>query len=483
MENSTNRTFYNMEETDELVKEYKEDRKKKGDKFVAFRTRFPDELVGAIKSIGLDWEKDIGMCKKANHDGARDRVEEYDFTRCGIEFDNSKAKDVIANHSVLVARTEDKDDLMNDLINRFGSQCSFRTANTKSITCQLGTYVAPRGVWRNPCEVVPGCTQPIANIKYPICIVSYKRANEYGRTHLLLSKMKIPHYIFVEPQEADEYRKWLIQGGTDEYGRIVVAPDDFSKFNMGSTPMRNLILEWAWKRDLDRVWILDDNIKEYLRYYQGTKNPIRANEIFASVERYIDCFDNVGLVSHNFNPFINEGDYRSCIVKNGKCYSSMLVPVKLKVRRGYNQGLMIRFRYKHQEDNLISMEYISNGYCNLCFNHILYDKNTSGVDKGGNAVSIYKTNQKTKDGEGYKERYEYFECVLKMLAMEGKLRFKDGKGVNDLIKRSTTMKSKEYHASLDYTCLLEHDRNDIKIKKDRAKYKPLEFVELYFVKK
>ena len=106
MENSTNRTFYNMEETDELVKEYKEDRKKKGDKFVAFRTRFPDELVGAIKSIGLDWEKDIGMCKKANHDGARDRVEEYDFTRCGIEFDNSKAKDVIANHSVLVARTE-----------------------------------------------------------------------------------------------------------------------------------------------------------------------------------------------------------------------------------------------------------------------------------------------------------------------------------------------------------------------------------------
>ena len=121
----------------------------------------------------------------------------------------------------------------------------------------------------------------------------------------------------------------------------------------------------------------------------------------------------------------------------------------------------IRFRYKHQEDNLMSMEYINKGYCNLCFNSVVYDKETSGRDKGGNATDIYKVKEGDTDGEGYKERYEYFECILKILQMEGKLKLKEGKTIDDLLKRSKTMVSKQYHSKLNYGVFVVCD-NEIK---------------------
>jgi hypothetical protein len=71
---------------------------------------------------------------------------------------------------------------------------------------------------------------------------------------------------------------------------------------MGSTPMRNFILDFWLKKGEKRVWILDDNIKYYKRLYQGVKNEIYSVEIFKSLERYITNYENVGLVSHNFNP-------------------------------------------------------------------------------------------------------------------------------------------------------------------------------------
>jgi len=224
---------------------------------------------------------------------------------------------------------------------------------------------------------------------------------------------------------------------------------------MGSTSMRNYILKWARNKGFSRTWMLDDNIKEYRRYLQGVKNEIIGTEIFASIERYIERYNNVGAVSHNFAPFICENDDRPCLVKNGKCYSSMLLPTA--------KG--IKFRYKHQEDNLISMEFIEKGLCNLCFNHILYNKDTSGTNKGGNRETIYNCKNKKSDGDGYKERFEYFEAILKVLYFEKKITLKEGRTLEDLMTRSTTMKSKEYHAKVDYKALKNNEINNI-IKKD-----------------
>ena len=127
---------------------------------------------------------------------------------------------------------------------------------------------------------------------------------------------------------------------------------------MGGTPGRNFILDWGLSNGHERVWMLDDNIKEYLRLYQGLKYPIKSPVIFTHIEDYISRYDNVGAVSHNLHSQVRQGDFRTCIVKNDKSYSSMCLPTNPDVR----------FRYKHQEDNLMSIEFIEKGYCNLCFN-------------------------------------------------------------------------------------------------------------------
>ena len=379
--------------------------------------------------------KDSGFCKKKDKLD-RDYTDEYEFYT--MDYDNKKSKDMMCNHSVCYT-TKDNVDLLKNLIANSFPKKTFQNSSPTTISVNLTPYINPRGIiWYGKNET---------ETEYPICIVSYKRANEYGRTHKYLTKCKIQHYLYVEEDEYDEYEKWY-----DSSYCWLIKGKNFSQQNMGSTPMRNFILDFWCSQCEDRVWILDDNIKCYKRLYQGVKNDIYSVEIFKSLERYITNYENVGLVSHNFNPKVNEGDMRTCIVKNGKSFSSMLVKCDPE----------IRFRYKHQEDHLISMEYIEKGYCNLCFNNVVYDKNTSGMDKGGNREGIYKCKDKKIDGDGYKERYEYFVNIINELYNDGKLTLVDGIKTSSLVSRSKTMKSKKYHAEVNYRMLKNNSINEIK---------------------
>jgi hypothetical protein len=220
---------------------------------------------------------------------------------------------------------------------------------------------------------------------------------------------------------------------------------------MGSTPMRNYILRYfKWYRK-ERVWLLDDNIKCYKRLYKTGKNIIEDIEIFTSIENYVMRYDNVGIASHNFNPEVREGGCRNIICKNGKCYSSMLIPLNND----------IKFNHKHQEDNFISIEYVCKGYTNLCFNHILYDKNTSGDDGGGNTTFIYK---KEEGDIGRKERYDYSFETAERLINSGEIKLKKGKTLNNFIFHKPS-KHEYWHCEFQYEMLENYDKNHI-IKKD-----------------
>jgi hypothetical protein len=203
---------------------------------------------------------------------------------------------------------------------------------------------------------------------------------------------------------------------------------------MGSTPMRNYILDQF--EYCSRIWLLDDNIKCYKRLYDGVKNDIEDIEIFTSIEKYICNYDNVGIVSHNFNPDVREGGCRPIIIKNGKCYSSMLIPTDEE----------FRFKHKHQEDNFISIESICKGYTNLCFNHILYDKNTSGQDGGGNTKFIYK---KDENDIGRKDRYDYSFETTKKLIESGDIILKKDKTIDSFIFHKP-LKHEYYHVNFNF---------------------------------
>ncbi len=134
---------------------------------------------------------------------------------------------------------------------------------------------------------------------------------------------------------------------------------------------------------------------------------------------------------------------RSVIVENGKSYSCMLIPTN-SLRK---DGTLIRFSGKHQEDNFLSLDFICNDYTTLCFNHIFYNKNTSGVDKGGNRESIYKDDDKQK---GRIERTEFFINKTKRLLQQGIIKPKKSSyTINDLLV-SSPQKNEEVHMKFMY---------------------------------
>ena len=410
-------------------------------------TRIIDKHIPTIKMI--DGFTDAVPCKRDAKTLERDKVGLYDFNT--IDYTNANAKDNIINHLNIYTLLKDYDHLVDELKKIFGDDIKIKKNSKLSQSLHIGDIKGIRGKWTCDNDPTP---------KFPIAIVSYSRCNQYGRTHKTLTDMKVKHYLFVEPDQHEEYFKWY----NPEYCTLIMGSENYHTHQMGSTPMRNYILDYFKEKGFSKCWLLDDNIKRYVKLQHGTKNAIVSSVVFTHIENYVEQYNNVGIASHNFSPEVRENDCRTCLVKNGKQFSSLLIPLDND----------IRFRYKYNEDHLISMEYINKGFCNLCFNSVSYDKNTSGSDKGGNAQGIYKVGDNAIDG--YKLKYYYTKCLLTVLQMEGKLKLIDGKTTTDLMIFKK-MVSKDFHAKFDYSMLIG---NDNKIFKNTFHHQSIEIPTLVF---
>ena len=253
------------------------------------------------------------------------------------------------------------------------------------------------------------------DIKYKINILSLGRyKDKLGTTHKILTKMKIHHFMFVESDEYELYNNWINQ----EYCQLINSGYNYSKeLNEGGQHMRNFIIEYWLERGEEFIWMLDDNISDYQRLNNGKKFKIESKEIFTSIEHYISHFDNIGLCSHNITSFVRGGSVRPCMLINEKHFSSLLI----------NITTGIRFRFKYNEDHILSIDNICSGYQTICFNHILYNKPTSGKQKGGNSV-IYNS-QGNQDG--YNKKCFQTVDFIRLEMENGNIKSKD---VNKIFK-------------------------------------------------
>jgi hypothetical protein len=217
----------------------------------------------------------------------------------------------------------------------------------------------------------------VDNIKYKINILSLGRYNDKtGKTHKLLCKMKIKHYLFCEDFEYIEYKNWI----NGDYCNLINSGKDYHLLEEGGQHIRNYIMDYWRERGENFIWMLDDNIEFYQRLYYGNKIKIYSKEIFTSMEHYIKHYQNIGLCSHNLSSEMNSGGVRKCLYINMKHFSSLLINLKTN----------IRFRFKYNEDHIFSIDNLVKGFQTICFNHVLYNKKTSGTESGGNAT-IYKS--------------------------------------------------------------------------------------------
>ena len=331
-------------------------------------------------------------------------TKKYDFEKI-MEFDNRNGFYETCNYLTIFTKSLEENnnlgDYLWDLINQnVYEKTTKQRGRTYSLSSNFNNDKYSDNVFTGDNGV---------DIKYKINIPTLGRyTDKLGTTHKILTEMKIQHYLFCEEKEYDLYNDWIDR----EYCELI-SGENYSVKKEGSQHMRNYIMDYWLERGEEWIWMLDDNIEGYYRLYDSKKVQIKSKEIFTSIEHYISHFDNIGVCSHNFNPLITENGCRNCVVINGKHFTSLL----LNLQTGF------RFRFKYNEDHIYSIDCINNGFQTICFNHILYNKLTSGKQKGGNS-EIYDSQG---NQQGYNRKCDETIDLIKNEIKTGKLNVKVGK--------------------------------------------------------
>jgi len=232
--------------------------------------------------------------------------------------------------------------------------------------------------------------------KYPVYIVSKGRA-ERPYTAEMLYDDGVDFRIVVEPAEAQAYREAL------PYARVEVLP--FENLGVGSYPARN----WCWEHSLTlgahRHWVLDDNIRGFMRLHQGNRRYINAQTALHYMERFVDRYTNVAIAGPDYNYLISPTESKPFKL-NRHVYSAMLI----------ENSLPFRWRLKYNEDVDLCLQALTQGYCTVLFYTFLIDKiSTTAKLPGGNQTELYQGNDPKKKLEKARTLYRQWPNLVQIV--------------------------------------------------------------------
>jgi hypothetical protein len=259
------------------------------------------------------------------------------------------------------------------------------------------------------------------NPQWPIYIVSKGRwSDENRRTSQALEFMKVPHNIVVESQEYDLYVKQV-----GPLVRILILPDNYKPDyelcddlaltkSTGPGPARN----FAWDHSISEGhawhWVMDDNINNFLRLTHNLKIKAGDGTIFRVMEDFCMRYDNVTMAGPNYRSFASQNSALPPFVTNTRIYSCNLIKNDAKWISGDRAGQPFRWRGRYNEDTIISLDMLTQGFCTIQFNAFLQDKLRTQVLGGGNTAEFYTGEGTAPKSRMLKQVYpEYTELVWK----------------------------------------------------------------------
>jgi len=214
------------------------------------------------------------------------------------------------------------------------------------------------------------------NPEHPVYIVSKGRSDSMI-TSKSLSRMKVPHYIIIEPQDEEPYEKALDNFKIRDYVTLIVAP--FSNHGDGPGRARNFAWDHAISIGKEKHWVLDDNISDFYRLHKNQRIRVESGVIFYAAEQFIDRFENVPVSGFQYRFFIAPNQKYPPYVKNTRIYSCLLIDNKCKHR----------WRGRYNEDTILSLDVLKDGDCTIQFNAFLQGKCATQTVKGGNTDEFY----------------------------------------------------------------------------------------------
>ena len=222
--------------------------------------------------------------------------------------------------------------------------------------------------------------------KYPIYVISKGRW-ESRLTSKALERMKAEYRIVVEPQEYDNYAKYI------DKEKILVLP--FSNLGQGSIPARNWVWEHAISEKSKKHWILDDNIYDFYRLNKNKRHIVQTPVIFRCCEDFTERYENVSISGMNYRFFVVATEKYPPFYVNTRVYSCILIDNSIKHR----------WRGRYNEDTDLCLRILKDGFCTILFNAFLIEKAATMRLKGGNTDELYAGDGRLKMAQSLQEQH------------------------------------------------------------------------------
>jgi len=229
--------------------------------------------------------------------------------------------------------------------------------------------------------------------------------------------MQVPYHIVVEPQELGQYAEVI------DRKKILVLP--FSNLGKGSIPARNWVWEHSVEQEVERHWILDDNIREFYRMCRNRIIPVGDGTTFCCIEDWVDRYENIAQAGMQYEMFVPRKSKFPPILLNTRIYSCILI----------RNDIPYRWRGRYNEDTDLSLRILKDGWCTTLFQAFPCKKVTTMLMKGGNTDELYQDNGRLRMAQSLQRRHpDVVKIVRKWGRWQHQVDYRPFKG-NKLIKR------------------------------------------------
>jgi hypothetical protein len=223
--------------------------------------------------------------------------------------------------------------------------------------------------------------------QHPIYIVTKGRWDTLI-THRALCAMRTPHYLIVEQQELRRYSDRI----DHTYGKLLVLDPAFQtgydtcddlgdSKSYGPGPARN----FAWDHSRFALgaawhWVMDDNINGFFRLHANRKIRVADGGCLFAMEDFASRFGNVAMAGPNYHFFAKRKQLIPPFITNTRIYSCNLI----------RNDTQLRWRGRYNEDTILSIDMLKQGFCTVQFNAFLQNKAATQTVQGGNTAEFYK---------------------------------------------------------------------------------------------
>jgi hypothetical protein len=218
---------------------------------------------------------------------------------------------------------------------------------------------------------------------FPVYIPS-KGRHDSRLTVKALERMGVPFYVVVEEQQHADYASVI------DPKRLLVLDkayqrdyDTFDKLGDSKSKGPGAARNFAWDHAVAAGhawhWVMDDNIRRFVRLNANTKITANTGAVFKAMEDFCLRYSNVAMAGPQYFMFAPRRHKHPPFVANTRIYSCNLI----------RNDVPFRWRGRYNEDTDLSLRMLKAGWCTVQFNAFLQEKMPTQHMKGGNTDEFY----------------------------------------------------------------------------------------------